>query len=351
MITPKEEKENDETLKLLNSIKDFYNNKSKNIKDSDNILIKYLKDPNIIKNNQKENASLFIKELLNQIKNGNNVILPFIDPCYDLIEAYIDSDIDVINEKKLFEYDMDSQYKQIFEELIKNSFINRKILIPIYAYFTELYSSCGEITQSDGRLDKLLKIINLWKLFYSNNTKQFDSSSSFCFMGSGLEILGYNFLPENYYLKVTINLLNNSFIKYNNSLEGALDNSKLRENKITEITSIYFNIRPKKGCIEINADTSTGSIGSTRYLDFNNKNITILNNFLGEINSIEISIIKEIPKIFEITIYEKKLKPFPIKNSGILFSNKFDFYIDEEKFLNDKKIELRLTNKNVVKSN
>ena len=348
MNTPNKEKVNDETLKLLKSIKDFYNNKSMKIEDSDNILIKYLKDPNIIKNNKKENASLFIKELLYQIKNGNNIILPFIDPCYDLIESYLDSDIDTVNEKKLIEYDMDSQYKQIFEELIKNSFINRKILIPIYAYFTELYSSCGEITQPDDRLDKLPKIINLWKLFYNYDNKQFDSSSSFCFMGSELEILGYNFLPENYYLKVTIIFLNNSFIKYNNSLEKTFNKSKIDENNINKINSIYFNIRPKRGYIEINADTSAGSVGC---LEMNSKSIIILNNFYGEINSIEISIIKEAFKNLEETIYEKKIKPFPIKNSGILFVNKFDFYIDTEQYFNDKKIELRLTNKNLVKSN
>jgi len=348
MIDSKDEKVNDGTLKLLTSIRDFYNDKPKNIKDSDNILIKYLKDPNIIKNNKKENASLFIKELLNQIKNSNNIILPFIDPCYDLIESYLDSDIDKINEKKLIEYDMDPQYKQIFEELIKNSFINRKILIPLYAYFTELFSSCGEITQSDDRLDKLPKIINLWKLFYNNDNIQFNSSSSFCFLGSGLEILGYDFLPENYYLKVIINFLNNSFIKYNNSLEAAFNNSKLRENKITKIDSIYFNIRPKKGCIEINADFS---LGATRILDLNNKSITILNNFYGEINSIEILIIKETVNNLEETIYDKNIKPFPIKNSGILFSNNFDLYLENDLFYHDQKIELRLTNKNLIKSN
>ena len=354
MIKPKEEKVNDETLttlKLLKSIKDFYNNESKNIEDSDNILIKYLKDPNIIKNNKKENASLFIKELLDQIKNGNNIILPFIDPVYDLIESYLDSDIDILNEKKLVEYDMDSQYKQIFEELIKNSFINRKILIPIYAYFTELFSSCGEISQSDERLSKLPKIINLWKLFYSFNddiNANFDSSSSFCFMGSEIEILGYDFLPENYYLKIIINFLNNSFIKYNNSLKETLNNIKIKENNITKITSIYYNIKPKKGIVGVSADKSLGSL---RNLEKNNKSIAILNNFYGEIESIEISIIKENSDYSEEIIYEKSIKPFPIKNSGILFSNKFDFYLNQDEFLYSQKIELKLANKNLVKSN
>ena len=73
----------------------------------------------------KNNLSLFTKELSNQITNGNTIILPFIDPCYDLIEAYLSGDNVKID---------------IFKQLIENSFINRKNLIPIYAYFTELYS-------------------------------------------------------------------------------------------------------------------------------------------------------------------------------------------------------------------
>ncbi len=118
MYTPSGDE--DENLQLLKSLHDFYAKKAIN---ENNILIKYLKDPKIIKD--KKYLSLFIKELSNQITKGNNIILPFIDPCYDLIEAYLSGDNVTID---------------IFKQLIENSFINRKNLIPIYAYFTELYS-------------------------------------------------------------------------------------------------------------------------------------------------------------------------------------------------------------------
>ena len=61
-------------LKLLQSIKDFYLNKTNKIQKNDNIIIKY---PDIIRDFKNDNLSLFIKELLNQIED-NNIILPFI---------------------------------------------------------------------------------------------------------------------------------------------------------------------------------------------------------------------------------------------------------------------------------
>ena len=79
-----------EEFELLKSIHDLYNNKN-SIDKNENILIKFLKNINIIKEN-KENISLFINELSKQIKNGNNLILPFINPCYYLIEVYINND-------------------------------------------------------------------------------------------------------------------------------------------------------------------------------------------------------------------------------------------------------------------
>ena len=61
-------------LKLLQSIKDFYLNKTNKIQNDDNIIIKY---PDIIRDFKNGNISLFLKELLNQIED-NNIILPFI---------------------------------------------------------------------------------------------------------------------------------------------------------------------------------------------------------------------------------------------------------------------------------
>ncbi len=206
------EKSND-NYKLLKVIHD-YENKSKIIENDNNILnnilIKYIKDPNIIKDNKSNNLSLFIEELSKQIKNGNSIILPFIDPCYDLIEAYINSDNDKIDCNK------------IFTELIENSFINRKNLFPIYAYFSELYSDNDSLRESDEKLNKFTKIVELWKLFYSSsekyiNNKNLSSCSSFCFLGTGLEIEKICDSPEiTVYLKITINFLNDDFLKYVN---------------------------------------------------------------------------------------------------------------------------------------
>ena len=165
-----------EDIELFKCIHNFYKN-SKEIENNDNILIKFLKDHNIIKNNS-DKLSLFIKELLKQIQKGNNIILPFLDPCYDLIEAYINSNN--ANDKNIF--------NDIFIQLIENSFINRKNLIPIYAYFTEIYSDVDTLTESDEIFNNFSKMINLWKLLFSyiENKNINKKLSSFCFLGSGL---------------------------------------------------------------------------------------------------------------------------------------------------------------------
>ena len=89
----------EEDLELLKSLHNF--NKKIELKDKDdNILIKYLKNKQIIKDNTSDSLSLFTKELSRQIIKGNNIILPFIDPCHDLIEAYINCDNE--KEKEIF---------------------------------------------------------------------------------------------------------------------------------------------------------------------------------------------------------------------------------------------------------
>ena len=207
LITLSKSKEDNE---LLKSIQYFHENKLNMINNDDNILIKYLKDPKIIKDYKTNNLSLFIQELSKQIKNGNNIILPFIDPCYDLVEAFINSDDDKI------------EWNQIFTQLIENSFINRKNLIPIYGYFTELYSDVDNLLESDEKINNFTKIVNLWKLFYSlsenYNKNKSPSFSSFCFLGTGLEIEKVNDSSDNtIYLKIIINFLNDDFLKYVNA--------------------------------------------------------------------------------------------------------------------------------------
>ena len=179
MLTPTEELNED--FQLLESIHNYLENKSKiDSTKSDkinNILIKFLKDPEIIKDNKTNDLPSFIEELSKQISKGNYIILPFIDPCYDLIEAYIKSDNDKI------------EWNKIFTQLIENSFINRKNLIPIYAYFTELFSifnnqnekeekeddkqqKFDNLSKCDELLKKFKKMVNLWTIFYSLSEKK-----------------------------------------------------------------------------------------------------------------------------------------------------------------------------------
>ena len=81
--------ENNDDITLLNYMNNYYNQKSIPIQGKDNILMMYLKDNNIIKD--KKLLPLFIKELLIQIRKGNNIILPFIDSGCNLIQAYFDN--------------------------------------------------------------------------------------------------------------------------------------------------------------------------------------------------------------------------------------------------------------------
>ena len=341
------EDENQEILELLKSINAFYKNK---LDGNENILIKYLNNREIIKDNKTNNLSLFIEELSKQIRNGNNIILPFIDPCYDLIEAYINSDNENID------------WDEIFTQLIENSFMNRKILIPIYAYFTELYSSVDNMTESDEKMEKFPKMTKLWNLLYSyDGNKIKNSFSTFCFMGTGLEIQGFETFPENIYLEIKIEFLNNNplqYIKQNDDFISTeyihIQYSELNKG-LNRFSSI--NIKFMEHFVEINADKNiNGEKGMTRPINQGYKKVTILNNFYGEIKSIEILMFKNDEKN-EKYCYSRKLSPFPLKNNGgTLFHSNYkntfkdnnakiqvnkNFKIEEQPKLHELKIEIK----------
>ena len=334
MITPKDEKV--EEFDLLKSIHNFCMDKSisKEINNTDNILIKYLKDEVIIKDSNSENLILFINELSKQIDNGNTIILPFIDPCYNLIEAYISNDnnndnIKIFNDNK------------IFIQLINNSFINRKNLIPIYAYFSELYSDVENLTQSDDKLNNFSKYVNIWNLFYSLGdtiNKPKETNSSFCFLGSGLELYGIDKIPENFDLNLKINFLDSKFLKYINvnddfisTNESIIKYSIFKGYLNKDISSIDLNFELLKNEIALEININSKKIilkGACKPIDINSKKINILNNFYGQIKSIEISIFEILPNKnkTEKSSYFQKLLPYPLKdNGGIIFSSEFQF--------------------------
>ena len=293
------------------------------INENDNILIKYLKNKEIIKNNKSENLLLFIKELIKQIKRGNNIIIPFIDPCYNLIEAYVNNNINK---------DQINNFNEIFHLLIENSFINRKVLIPIYAYFTELYSDVEKIKELDDKLINFSKISELWNLFYSYRPKKFNYNSSFCFLGTGLELYGIENIPKNINFKIKINFMKSLNFKYLNANDDLIGTEeinikylKLLEYKNEEISSLelYFKYIKKDILIEISICNKKATINKISLkININTKKINILNNFFGQINSIDISLYEESNK----KIYSEEISPIPLKdNGGIIFSSEYKF--------------------------
>ena len=314
-------------LDLLYSIHDFYTGKLNQKDNNNNILIKYLKNRDSIENS--EIFSSFIKELLNQIENNNTIILPFLEPTYDIIETYININND-FKDKKNFE--------KLLIKLIENSFFNKECLIPIYSYFTELYSEAETISESDDKIDKFKKITDLWTLIYlncMNKLKIINSTSSFFLLGTGLEISFPSKMPEDIYLKIRINIENGDFLSYINQDDifiRANNNAynysyKLLAQNTDNIKYInYIDIKYMK-------ENSLGKLSVTYNKDgdgtatnlFNDNKIFILNNFYGQIKYIQVSFHKIINNK-EIT-FPKVIKPYPLKdNYGIIFKSKYKFH-------------------------
>ena len=87
----------------------------------------FISNPTNLKDEQLKN---FFKQLRDIFTSGNNIIIPFLDLCPNLIKLYIDSKID---EEKVLEY------IDIFKLLKINSFISREYFYPIYEYFSNIY--------------------------------------------------------------------------------------------------------------------------------------------------------------------------------------------------------------------
>ena len=308
-------------LELLKSIHSFYKEPATYITKKDNILIKYLK----IKEKQKyivkeymTNKSFFTpeqlplssftEELSCQIKNGNNIILPFIDPLYDLIEEYINSDNNEI------------KWDDLFIQLIQNSYVNRKILIPLYAYFTELYSDVEHLSESDEKITKLTKMTHLFNLLYSYDGNEIKNAiSTFCLMGTGLEILGLESFPNNIYLEIKVDFLNNNFFQYINKTDDLISTeyNHIQYSIISQYQNIgSINLKFRENSVRIIVNEQEEKKDAFIIINSNYKNLTILNNFYGEIKLIEIIMFEVLPKKDEKIIYSRTISPFPLKNNG-----------------------------------
>ena len=365
-------KEEQNELELFKSIHNYIKNKSQTLNNKENILIKYLKDPKIIKNNSSNNLSLFINELSKQIEKGNNIILPFIDPFYDLIDSYINCSNDDITKN--------FTDNKIFIQLMDNSFINRKNLIPIFAYFSDLYFCLdNKISISDEKMNDFQKYTNLLKMFYSyigNRTRKNYPGSSFCFLGTGFELSGIDEIQENFFIKLRINFLKDSFLNYvkpdDDLISGEdihIKYSILSLNKDISSIDLIIKFNDKKNKvieIKINCKSSIENGGVCQSIKIKTKKIKILNNFYGQIKSMQITFYKN--KEEEEKIFSQFICPYPLKeNKEIFFSSEYNYFekIDYSNQINDgennpiyfdqinikQKIEFRFVDINLVKVN
>ena len=197
--------------------------------ESKNILEEFLEDKNILKN--KDKLIAFMEELRIILKSGNNCIIPFLDLCPILIKEYIESDLDEDGGNS------ELKYIEIFELLKYNTFISREYLYPIYDYFGNLYYLMSILEESDKRLKKFKKVLELWNIIYTFEPENFpkieiynkkdkkiyissskNNISSFCLLGTGLQFEFSEIFVNEYYVRINICLNKNFIIDLNKDL-------------------------------------------------------------------------------------------------------------------------------------
>ena len=324
-----------------------------------NIYIKYLENKNIIYQSKgdinNENLKSFFNELNLDMDNGNNILFPFIGEFHNLVDAYIESDLDDNNDEK--DNISESNYLKIFSKLKNNIFVNKRLLFPIYNYFSNLYDTL--INLDDIKIEdelffkKLNKIVKLFEIFYERNTGQ-KNLSSICFIGGNINIefddtLQFN---KNHQIDIIIKVLNNDYIEYLNDYSNLL---KLGEEEI-KYKELKINSKSEKlKALEFHIQTNnilTKFIFEKKDISLKNKikikeikAISLLEEFYGQVSSIEV--------IFGTDKNRLKYKFLPIS----IRNEKYIYYIDKIVEDNKKNIsniiipKIKIGNNNLVKIN
>ena len=345
------EKRNDIFLKLQ-KFHDYFSlkhgqeiNNQKNpentINEEKNIYIKYLDNPEIIfqKNDpNNKNLKLLFKQIENDIKNENNILFPFLNLTSNLVKAYIESDLDnnILQEKIIeninnsYVTKEDSYYLTIIDKIKYNSFIEKDIITYIYEYFSDLYDKVQTIKADNPLIKKFYKMMNLFQIFYEKGKN--NNISSICSLGGSFKIFFDEkvSLSQNYTIYVNINILdyyfedinlkNFSFIEINNyekkydSLLKNINNSRLKSISITiNFNSIFIEFKTENNI--------SNPIFENQIVFSEIKEINILEEFYGQISSIEVGIEKNNSKI------EYIFQPISIRNENYMY-----FY--EKKIMN-----------------
>ena len=369
LLTKFEEEKRDKDNKLMI---DFFiylskqNNKndidSNNIKNQNEkyILQTFIEAPKEVYE-KSSNLKLFIKELIIQLNRGNNIIIPFLNLCPFLVEAYIESDLDEDNKD-------DFKYNEVFKLLKINSFINKEYIFPIYEYFSDLYFGLKEV-KDNKKLKKFNKVFELMKIFYDFDINKDDlhqnNCSSFCFIEGRIKVeLSEEISLENYQLKIIINLLNNSYINYKKNLilfltEGICINNI---NDLLKETDIKIIILINLQTISLTVMNNKETISSKNFFYgiVKIKSFYLLENYYGQIKSIELIQINQnkngninntnnlntINEIFEpYILYDDRYLYHKNNNSFVQISN------DTNDNINNENVQIIAEKNNLFKSN
>ena len=320
----------------LKSLYDYYINKNNenNINEKNNIYIKYLNNHNIIFQNNdinNENFKSIINELYSDIEKGNHIIFPFIDNiCLNLVKAYIESNLD---DKDLYLEDQNTKTSQIsdsiflktFSKIKNNCFIDKEILFPIYSYFSELYDVATNQNldkENSFNYKKLNKVIKLFEIFYDISTDD-KTISTFSFIGGSIDILfnnAFQFLTfKDFQINIKINVSNSDYIKFLddefylfkiNDVE--VKYKEFKDNFGDEgLKSIKIIINEKNIFIEFEDKKEFNIIKNVELNDI--KCISLLQEFYGQISSIELSIGNSKNKI------DYEFLPLSIRNENEIY--------------------------------
>ena len=328
--------------------------------NNDNIYIKYLKNPNIIFQDKgdinNKNLKLLFDELNIDLDNKNNILFPFLDICSNLVSAYIESDLDDFNYQndEVISLISKSKYLKTFIKIKNNCFINKETLIPIYSYFSNLYEI---LTKSELKLEeisfkKLCKVIKLFEVFYE--IEQNKNLSTFCFIGGNIDI-EFNQeiqLSKENQIFIKIYFVNYDYIEFlNDNLyfikinEKEIKYKEFRKNKEGQKLEFIknININSKKNMI---IEFLNKKCNIEKKIETNTiKKISLLEEFYGQISSIQISIGNDKNKI------EYVFVPLSIRNDNSIFYLQKSLIGEKSYTLNNIIPKIIINNKNFVNIN
>ena len=346
-----EEEKKDENEKTENII----NEEKKNTK----IYIDYLKNPNIIfqnkEDNNNENLKLIFNELNNDIDNGHNIILPFLDVVPNLVKAYIESNLDNNEEgeipSELINESNESLYQKVFKKLKNNCFISKEVIVYIYEYFSNLYDKVKEMKEEDDLSKKLYKMMSLFKIFYEKKSNK--NQSSICVIGDNLRI-SFNEILKLSDIKLTIEIyFLNIYLDNINQESYIFEINNIKKNYAGVLNNIfgqkliYINITICNKNIYLHAKSDKKYFKMSTVFNFDElEEINILENFYGQLSLIEVSLEKSNNKI------EYSFYPISIRNENNIYYYKK--IIHNEENTNDLKNIIpiiKINNKNLVKIN